>query len=145
MARSLKPVRHLLQDKPSLQRIERELKAQKTLLTDVRQCLPADLAKHCAAAQLREGTLVLHTDSPAWATRLRYLAPQLVSVLADEYPALREIKIRLLIEQVAPTPAKNAPWRSDRAAQIVHTSAGYAKPGPLADALHRLGDALKSR
>lgn len=145
MARSPKLVYHLLHEKPSLQRLERELNAQKMLLTDVRQCLPADLAQHCAAAQLRERTLVLHTDSPAWATRLRYLAPQLISVLADEYPALREIKVRLLIEQSAPPPPKNAPRRSDDAARIIRASAGYAKPGPLADALRRLGEALKSR
>lgn len=144
MARSPKSVRHLLQDKPTLKRLEREICAQQNLLADVRQCLPADLAPHCSAAQLRDGTLVLHSDSPVWATRLRYLAPQLRSVLIPEHPALREIKIRLFVEQTAAPKQLKPAQKSDVAAAIIHDSAAYTKHAPLREALIRLGRALKS-
>ncbi len=144
MARSPKSVRHLLQDKPTLKRLERELCAQRNLLADVRQCLPADLAVHCIAAQLRDNTLVLHTDSPVWATRLHYLAPQLRSVLNSEHPALREIKVRLFIERTTAPKQPNAAHKSDVAAAIIHDSAAYTKHAPLREALIRLGRALKS-
>ena len=145
MARSLKSVRHLLQDKPTLQRLGRELAAQKALLADVRQCLPADLAAHCAAAQLRDDTLVLHVDSAAWATRLRYLAPQLARALATEYRSLRTVKVRLLIAQSRQDQAKTPAQHSDRAAKIIHNSADHANSAALQTALRRLGDAVRSR
>jgi len=144
MVRSPRSVRHLLQDKPGLQRLEREIRVQQRLLADVRQCLPADLSQHCLSARLREDTLVLHTDSPAWATRLRYLAPQLTSVLVPEYPALREVKIRLIVaDTVHPRPGSGAK-HSDRAAQIIHSSADHANSEALKLALHRLGKAIRS-
>ena len=145
MVRSLKSVRHLLQDKPTLKRLERELKAQQALLHDVRQCLPADVATHCLAAQKRDEVLVLHTDSPAWATRLRYVAPQLISVLRPEYPALRDVAVRLQVEPRRTTRTQSKAHHSNRAAIIIPDSARHAKPGPLQDALRRLGDALKRR
>ncbi len=143
MAPRLKSVRHLLQDKPTLQRLDRELKAQKSLLIDLRQCLSTDLAEHCASAHIRENTLVIHADSPAWATRLRYLAPQLVKAVAGEYPAVQAVSVRLMVEQPVPVPKATA-RHSDQAAQIIHTSANCAKPGPVQDALRRLGDILKT-
>jgi hypothetical protein len=143
MAPRLKSVRRLLQDKPTLQRLDQELKAQKTLLTDLRQCLPTELADHCASAHIRENTLVVHTDSPAWATRLRYLAPQLVIAVAGEYPAVQSVSVRLIVQQRVSVPKPTA-RHSDRAAEIIHTSADCAKPGPVQDALRRLGDVLKN-
>jgi hypothetical protein len=143
MVRSPRSVRHLLQDKPGLQRLEREIHAQESLLADVRRCLPADLSAHCLNARLRVDTLVLHTDSPVWATRLRYLAPQLASVLAVEYPALREVKIRLFVASADHASPKNSARHSDRAAEIIHSSADHANSEALQAALHRLGKAVK--
>lgn len=143
MAPRPKSVRHLLRDKPTLQRLGRELKAQKALLIDLQQCLPADLANHCASAHIRDNTLVVHTDSPAWATRLRYLAPQLIKAVAGEYPTIQSLSVRLIVEQPVPAPKATAK-HSDRAAEIIHTSANCAKPGPVQDALRRLGDVLKN-
>ena len=43
-----------------------------------------EFSKHCKVAGLREdGTLVLVTASAAWATRFRYLGPELVSWARD--------------------------------------------------------------
>ena len=44
----------------------------------VKDSLPAPLNQHCYVANLREKTLVVHTDSSIWATRLRYMIPFLV-------------------------------------------------------------------
>jgi hypothetical protein len=48
------------------------------------QALPADLAAHCLPANLRGNTLVIHADSPAWAAKMRFHAPQLVQRLRRE-------------------------------------------------------------
>jgi hypothetical protein len=142
-ARSPKSVRHLLKDKPTLKLLELEISAQKALLTEVRSLLPADLAGHCVAARVHDRQLVLHADSAVWATRLRYLAPQLLSLLQPRHPTLREIKPRLLHGR-APRPARRRPARrSDGAAAIIHDSAQDTKQAPLREALIRLSEAVK--
>jgi hypothetical protein len=40
--------------------------------------LPTPLNQHCYLANLREQTLIIHTDSALWAMRLRYLSPELI-------------------------------------------------------------------
>ncbi|MGD1983941.1 MAG: DUF721 domain-containing protein [Chromatiaceae bacterium] len=126
-----------------MRRLADELDAQKALLADVRHCLPDDLAAHCVSARMHDGILVVHTDAAAWATRIRFLAPQLSGVLRPEYPTLRDIKVRLLGDapRGRPRPATKA-TRSTAAATIIHTSATHATPGPLRDALYRLARAV---
>ena len=142
-ARSPKSVRHLLKDKPTLKLLELEISAQKALLAEVRSVLPEDLAAHCVGAQLRDRQLVLHADAAVWATRLRYLAPQLLSLLQIRHPALREVKTRLLHPQLPRAPRRHPARRSDNAAEIIHHSAQDTKHAPLRDALLRLSKALK--
>jgi len=40
--------------------------------------LPIPLNQHCHVANLREQTLIVHTDSSLWATRLRLIIPELL-------------------------------------------------------------------
>jgi hypothetical protein len=145
MSRSPKSIRHLLKGKPSLRLLELEISAQKALLASVKQALPVNLTAHCVAAQLRGPELVLHVDSPVWATRIRYLAPELLSQLQLDYPAAQTIRIRQLPprspRQTAVTPARH----SDFAARIIHDSALDTKQPQLKAALERLSLAVKPK
>lgn len=144
MAGSPKSVRHLLKDKPTLKLLELEISAQKALLNQVKKLLPEDLAGHCVAARIRDQQLVLHTDSPVWATRLRYAAPQLLSLLQPSHSPLRGVKIRLVLPR-APDRRRLPPARhSDVAAAIIHDSAEDTKQPALREALERLSRALKN-
>ena len=143
MARRPKPVRHLLRDRPVLNRLEQEVSEQKALLNLVRQCLPDDLAAHCVGARINDRQLVLHADSPVWASRLRYLAKQLLSVLDRPYPDLREIKVRLLVTDTTRPKRRKPALKSNRAAAIIHDQATYTQAEPLKAALLRLSRALK--
>jgi hypothetical protein len=143
MARSPKSVRRLLQDKPTLKTLDREVAAQRELLTQIRQCLPPELAAHCLNAQLRGARLTLHTDSAVWATRLRYLATQLISVLKHEHPGLREIKVKLLLERRSQPPRHAPAHRSEIAAALLDDMAGDIEEAPLRDALLRLSRSIK--
>lgn len=141
--RSPKSVRHLLKDKPTLKLLELEISAQKALLAQVCQVLPGDLAAHCVAAQQRDRQLILHADSPVWATRLRYLAPQLLSVLQPAHPTLHQVTVRLLVARTTRQPVHTSARRSDAAAAIIHDSAKDTKQAELREALQRLSHALK--
>ena len=49
------------------------------------QHLPEPLNTQTKILNLRNQILILSTNSPVWATRLRYLAPELVNQLAQEH------------------------------------------------------------
>ena len=72
-----------------------------TLEGQVRSLLPPELAAHVTGAALREDTVVVLVDSAAWATRLRFLAPELVARLAPRHDgAVTTLRVR-----IAPPPA----------------------------------------
>ena len=145
MARSPKSVRHLLKDKPTLKILGLEISAQRALLQRVRRLLPADLAPHCLAAREHDGRLILHTDSAAWATRLRFMAPQLQRRLEGELPDVRGITVRLLLQQPARAPRHRSVHKSAVAAAIIHESARDTKQPQLREALIRLSRTLKKQ
>ncbi len=143
MPRSPKSVRHLLKDKPTLKFLEREVRTQEALLNQIRRLLPTGLAPHCRAAQIRERLLLLYVDSPVWATRLRYLAPELLNLLRPEHAALTAITVKVLVERESCGPRQRPAQHSDVAASIIHDSAEDTKHPQLRAALARLGLALK--
>lgn len=144
MATSPKSVRHLLKDKPTLKHLERGISARRSVLAEVLAHLPAEVASHCLAAQIEGARLTLHTDSSAWATRLRYFSNQLRSLLEPTYPGLREIRIRILIARgPGRRPPQRKPYKSARAAQSIADGAAAAAPGALREALLRLSRAVK--
>jgi hypothetical protein len=143
MARRPQSVRRLLKDKPTLRFLELEISAQKVILDSVRRLLPDDLASHCVAAQRRDQSLVLHVDSPVWATRLRYASPGLLDMLKPAYPWLRAIKIKLLLSRADSRRRPATARHSDSAAAIIHDSAQETKQAQLRNALERLSQALK--
>ena len=144
MAHSPKSVRQLLKGKPTLKRLELEISAQKALLEQIRAMLPGDLASHCVAARLREQRVVVYADSPAWATRLRFLAPQLPGLLRAVHPAVREVRVRMLIHRAPPTPIRRRARQSDEGAFIIQQSAVNTSDPDLRAALLRLSRALKT-
>jgi hypothetical protein len=46
-------------------------------------CLPVETFKHVNVANIRDGSLVLVTDSPVWSTRLRHMIPQMLQTIRD--------------------------------------------------------------
>ncbi|MCP1726113.1 hypothetical protein J2T60_000078 [Natronospira proteinivora] len=68
---------------------------QNSLTMRVRDRLPGPLAPHCLGVEFHEGKLRITMDSPAWATRLRYLLPQLESSLKQlPMPAAQSLEVR---------------------------------------------------
>jgi hypothetical protein len=106
------------------------------------QHLPEPLNTQTKILNLRNQILILSTNSPVWATRLRYLAPELLSQLAQE-TSLNILKIQI---KSRPTYAetsksfvkKQKPALSSMSAAIIsQTAADINHPG-LSGALQRL-------
>ncbi len=74
----------------------------------VHALLDAEPRAHCRVANLYRDTLLVHADSPAWAARLRYMAPQLLRELHRLDPTLGTV--RTLKVKVCPsTPPHTTP------------------------------------
>jgi predicted nucleic acid-binding Zn ribbon protein len=60
------------------------------------QLVGPDIAAHASPVSLRDGTLVVIADQPAWATQLRFLASDLLTRIRAEAgaPELMKIEIR---------------------------------------------------
>ncbi len=75
----------------------------------LRQCLPPELAHRCRLANLRDGTLVFHTSSPAFVSALRLQAPALLEAAAAiGVPAAQ---VRVKVATMLPVPPDAAPHR----------------------------------
>ncbi|MDQ8039839.1 MAG: DUF721 domain-containing protein [Rickettsiella sp.] len=104
--------------------------------------IPLEICQHSRVANFRENCLVIEIDSAAWATRLRYLIPDLTKKLAKN-PLLNSLKqIEWYIQpNFHPSSAKSTNLSlslSDRNAHLLRNTAMNIKGKPLQDALVRL-------
>ncbi len=59
-------------------------------------CLPTPLQGHCKAVNVRGKTLILQTESSAWASRLRFYIPAMLSTLTHHRcNYIKEIHMRI--------------------------------------------------
>jgi hypothetical protein len=85
-----------LEPSSALENLARQAARRVDLAGHLRAGLPAEIRPHLLAGNLREdGTLVLLTDSPAWAARLRFQSEQLLARSREVYPQSQRIKVRV--------------------------------------------------
>ena len=112
------------------------------------ELLPAPLKEHCRVLAIRDETLVLATNSPVWAARLRFHAPLLVKQLSDyQTVKLRTVRVRVRPpENRSPPPRRQAALRPGKAgaAALQQVAQTISDPG-LKTALLRLANRQDSR
>ena len=106
----------------------------------VLQHLDADARAHCQLVTVRRHTLVLQTETAAWATRIRFQQAEVVKQL-KQTPAFSEItRIEVKIRPQAKRqkePQRAKPLSSDSAHFLTETADSFGDD-PLAEALKRL-------
>ncbi len=91
-------------------RLLKTAREQAELVDTVKGLLPPPLDAHCLAAARNGDALTLFADSSAWASRIRYLSRNIKQKLRNEGILIKEIRIRVLLENrgspsVRPAPA----------------------------------------
>lgn len=126
-----KPLDDLLTVDGVTDRARRLARANETLNSS----LPASVAPHCHLANIRGGCAVLHTDSAAWAERLRYLRSTILEALGE---GANDLRIRVVTPATEP-PHRPAPRRPPPAVagRTLEQLADHSEPR-LATALRRL-------
>lgn len=97
-------------------RLVSQARALMALETLLQALLPEPLKAHCRLLAIREDTLVLAADSPVWATRLRFHAPQLVKQFnRNQTVKLHTFQIRVRPpERIVPTQRRQSMSRRSK-------------------------------
>ena len=136
----MQSLKKLLGNQTTLGQLREQLKAQESLTGEVRSLLPSPLNEQLRGAVLKGRRLTLLVNSPAWASRLRYLAPQLMRQLRQKGLLIEQIVPRILPEQGKARVGRPAriPLLSRQSADTLRQTAESLEPGPLREALRRL-------
>jgi hypothetical protein len=141
---NLQSLARLLQKQPGeLKALLAHAARLESLSRQISAWLPEPLAEHARVANVDPQRLVLQTDSPAWATRLRYLAPPLLAYLKQQ-PDLAgllnvQVRIRPAASGTADRPGRR-PQFSRLASESLQAAAEGHSDAELRDALIRLAE-----
>lgn len=119
-----------------LEGLDRDIALQRR----VRSALESELRPHCLHAILEAGRLTLVSDSPVWASRLRFCAPGIVAALGGDAPAVTEVRVRVAPQAAGRSGPTRRPALILSAETVAHLlGAAAATDDPeLAAALRRL-------
>lgn len=123
---------------PRLARLLRRVAELDRINAEFSTLLSADLRGHCRIAACRDGKVLLHVDSSAWATRLRYQLPELTeqSALLNKADKVR-VKVRPL-EASLPVPSRPPASLSSKSAQVLLDCSQHLEDEGLSQSLRRL-------
>jgi len=139
---STKPVAKILSRRDSaLNSLLERAQHLQQLTQALRESLDTQLAEHVTVANLREQTVVISTDTPAWLTQLRYQAPTILHLLKT-LPGLEDLqKVQFKIQPASHTPPTGPSRRvflSTDSAELLKSAALSTEDDELAEALYRL-------
>lgn len=141
MARSIPHASRFLQHSGPLAPLLAEISRAEALLRAVNRCLPPPLDTHCLHATLHEGALTLVTESPVWASRLRFFAPEISRALSADYGRISGCRVRVRPQVVAAEHRDGRPTLSQATVDHLLQAAAGAQDEAIAEALRRLARA----
>ena len=104
--------------------------------------LGSPLNQHVAVADYRQGTLVLHADSAAWAAKLRYNTPDILSACKSDLPGIRTVRIRVVPAEPSVTAPRRTVKISPETAAGIRQAADQSADAALRATLHSIADKL---
>jgi len=130
-----------------LRQLLRQAAVHQELDSHVKCLLEEPLNGHIQLAVIREGSLVLVADSPAWAAKLRYQVPQLLRQITENpaFPDIQTIRVKVATSDASRQPVKVAQMRSltKTSARELNRQAELLEDPALRDALLRLANRHK--
>lgn len=144
--KTYKTLSNLLLDTPELCNFVGKLDVLQQISAHIYSHLEPSLASQCRVANLRDGTLILSTTSPAWNHKLRYSALDILSSLRanPQWSGLKSIEVRVDYlpenESMSSTNLKSRLGISSHNAQLLLDTAQQVSDNKLADALRKLAN-----
>jgi len=131
----------LLEDLAEVRVLTAQARRLLALQRQVRAFLPAPLSTSTSVASLADGRLLLVTENGAAAGKLRHYVPQILRSLAQRYPDVTAIHVRVQVtKRVNSLPQKQKSVHPEGRAAL-QALARRLPPSPLRRALRRLSGA----
>jgi hypothetical protein len=128
----------LLTINPTLARCLEQQRDEDRLLAQVHTLLAQPARSHCISATLTEGKLSLTADTAAWATRLRYMAPDLTRGLAESGVIVVKVRARPQSRGTQAKTARRLSKLSPAVSDHLMMAADHIEDAGIATALRRL-------
>jgi hypothetical protein len=130
-----------------LRQLFREAAKQQVNDSEIKSCISESMRSHVRFALVRDETLILIADSPAWASKLRYQVAQIHEQVCKlpNFPRVRSIRVKVF--PAAPPPARVDASPAERigaaaAASMQRQAESFADP-KLREAIDRLSQRRK--
>jgi hypothetical protein len=137
----MQPVATIVDAGTSLSGLGKRLSAQKALHQQLKNLLPTPLNSQLKAAVLQNGNLSLFVPSPVWASRFRYILPQLQKELSTHGIHVNHLRTRILPSEAAKPKGVQQRRRislSTEASKQLRESAAAIDDAALREALLRI-------
>jgi len=142
------PIRALLKaDTSIIGRFIQHIEFLKGLEQKLLSFLAPPLNTHCTIANYASDTLVLHTDAPAWASRIRYNTPRILLFLQNEcgLAALKTIRIKVMPSPFPYVRSPDKSWKLDeRTASLIRQAAATITDESLRQSLQKISGHLQN-
>ena len=131
----------------TLRQLFRQAAAHRKFDLIVKRLLEEPLSGHIQFAIIRENTLILTADSPAWAAKLRYQVPELHRQIAENpaFPVIQTIRVKVAKSDTSRQLENFVPIRplTEATTRELSRQAESQKDPALREALLRLADRRK--
>ena len=138
-----KPVSRLLTTSSGdLQSLLEQAHYLQALTRVLREAIDPVLADHITVANIRENTAIVAADTPAWLSKIRYMAPTILAILKQQ-PGLADLrkiqfKVQPTIEPAIPDQEIRRASLSSASSKVLESAASGIHDPELASALRRL-------
>ncbi|WP_455200453.1 DciA family protein [Kaarinaea lacus] len=137
MAKS-RSVGHLLENPTSgLSQVINRAKALRKLTTQLKNMVDTPLCDHIYVANIRGTTLIIGTDSAAWHTRIKYLAPMILEQMRQLPDMDRLQKIEFRVQPFSAGVANTQTQQTSAASAQNNESTDEDSPGQRLEQLSR--------
>ncbi len=132
----------LLRRNPGLQRLQAHAVKIRRIQALLNSHLPEQLNAHYQVAALEQGVLTLHTDSPAWAAKLRFLTGNLLNIVRDSGipEPISTIRVKARPPVTKPQDTGQRPRLSPQTTRFLRDMADTIEDPELRASLLRLSD-----
>ena len=106
----------------------------------IRSELDPPLSEHLIVADFNNQSLILHTDSPAWAARLRYNISKILDIarISCGLSELRSVRIKVVLSENGITGVKRKIELSNQSKQLILNAAESTSDPQLRSVLLRI-------
>ena len=149
-AKSVRSVRDILASGPHAQLLAKN-GLNNELLELVRKQLSGPSRLHCVNAQLKHDTIIIHVDSPVWASKLRFQLGSLLTNLrkAASLDGLQQIQVRVLPSTekklLSKSPAPASSLLSEESAEMIRDLASAISDDTLRASWLKLANNIKQQ